>query len=271
MRAPSNLRRQIVATSRALHQRGWVANHDGNVTARIAADRFVATPTATSKADVGESSLIEVDSSGKRVAGSARAFSELALHLAVYRAREDVGAVVHAHPPYATALACSGSSLLDRAFMAEAVVSLGARVPTLPFVAANADAARAVAAAAAEVDAVLCAHNGAFAWGRDLELAYLRLELVEHLAKIATLAEATGGVRALPASAVDALLEKRAKAGLGAAADRATGHQPRAVIACAPAPHADVRVVDSSESASRARLAATIRDELIRVLRESEQ
>lgn len=259
------LRRQLIAVSHALHQRGWVANHDGNVTARLdGGRRFLATPTATSKIDVDDASLIEVDGRGERVAGTRRPFSELALHLAVYEARADVGAVVHAHPPHATALGCSGSALLERPFIAEAVVSIGDRIPTLPLE----GGAAAIAAAAAEVDAVLVAANGAFAWGADLEQAYLRLELVEHLARIAVLAEATGGVRPLPAEAVRGLLEKRAKAGLGAAADRAAPSGKQRVIACAPAPHANVEVAGGD---GRARLASAIREELIKVLRESEQ
>ena len=267
-----NLRKQMLATSHALHRMGWVANHDGNVTARLGGGRYLATPTATSKADVTDRDLIEVDDTGKRVAGTARPFSELAIHLAIYAAREDVCAVVHAHPPHATALACSGSALLERPFLAEAVVSIGDSIPTLPFVPPGPEAARQVAEAAARVDAVLCAGNGAFAWGRDLEQAYLRLELVEHLARIATLAEATGGVKPLPGDAVRALLAKRAKAGLGAAADRATGAPAKKrVVACAPAPHAEGVEVASPPRASRTQLAAAIRDELIKVLRESEQ
>ena len=52
------LRKQLIAISHALHRMGWVANHDGNATARLAAGRFLATPTATSKADVEDRNLI---------------------------------------------------------------------------------------------------------------------------------------------------------------------------------------------------------------------
>ncbi len=262
------MRKQIIAAAHEFHRRGWVANHDGNITVRLAADRFLATPTATSKADVDRSNLIEVDSSGKKVAGTARAFSELAIHLAVYAARSDVGAVVHAHPPHATAVGCSGSAVLTMPFVAEAVVSIGASIPTLPAPPPGEAAASVVAEASADFDAVLCAGNGVFAWGADLEQARLRLELVEHLAKIATLASAHGGVRVLDAAAVAALLAKRAKSGLGAAADRAAAR--KTVIACAPALHANVNVADSS-GPRRAALAAVVRDEIIAVLRDSEQ
>ena len=87
------------------------------------------------------------------------------------------------------------------------------------------------------------------------------MELVEHLAKIAIKAQALGGVRLLPSNLVQKLLAKRASAGLGAAADRAINRQ-RPVIACAPAPHANV----PTESAKTADLATIIRDEIQRVL-----
>ena len=262
------LRAELVALSQELHRRGWVANHDGNLTARVAADRFVATPTATSKRRVDEKSLIEVDGAGKVVGGSGKPFGELGLHLAVYQRRDDVGAVVHAHPPYATALAVSGSRLLERPFIAEAVVSLGPRVPTVPFALPGAAAREALLSFVADHDAVLIGNHGALAWGADLEQATLRLELVEHLARIATLAQATGGPAYLPDSALAPLLEARSKAGLGKAAERAAAASPRPVVACAPAPHSDVPTIAPG---NRARVAALIREEIVRALKDGDR
>jgi hypothetical protein len=148
-------------------------------------------------------------------------FGEIGMHLAIYDARPDVQAVVHAHPPHATALSCTGSRLLEQPFIAEAVVSIGPSIPTVPFAAPGKPSAEAVARFAIDHDVVLLGNHGALAWGGTVEQAYLRLELVEHLARIATLAEATGGIRPLPDAAVRPLLEARVKARLGAAADRA--------------------------------------------------
>ena len=281
---PLTLRGRLAATARELHARGWVANHDGNVTARLDAGRVLATPTATSKRVIEERSLIEVDAAGKLVAGSGKPFGEIGLHLEVYARRPDVGAVVHAHPPHATALAVSGSSLLERPFIAEAVVSLGPRVPTVPFAAPGAAAREALAAFVADHDAVLCAGHGAFAWGADLEQAYLRLELVEHLARIALLAQPLGGPQYLPDAAIAPLLEARARAGLGAAADRAValhrsgsagaGAGVRPVVACAPAPHSPVPTVapggggGAARAPDRSQIAAVVREELVRALRD---
>ena len=298
---PRGLRLELCQVAHALHQRGWVANHDGNVTARLGPDRFLATPTATSKRLIDQRGLIEVDGKGQRVAGTARGFGELGMHLAVYGARDDVGAVVHAHPPHATALAVSGSPLLERPFIAEAVVSLGARVPTVPYAAPGATAVTALAGFVAEFDAVLLGNHGAMAWGADLEQALLRLELVEHLARVALLSQASGGPRYLADDQVAPLLEKRARAGLGKAAERAAGagrpggegsaagsggrasRGPRPVVACAPAPHSETPTIapgggsgaggaggagaGRTPAAGRAEIAALVREELVRALK----
>ena len=127
------LRAQLADVARHLHARGWVANHDGNVTVRDGA-QFLATPTATSKRLIDERSVLELDAAGKPV-GSGRVFGEIGLHLAVYQRRPDVGAVVHAHPPAATAIASSRGNPIETPFIAEAVVSLGARIPKIAYAA----------------------------------------------------------------------------------------------------------------------------------------
>jgi L-fuculose-phosphate aldolase len=268
------LRAQVAEVARHLHAAGWVANHDGNVTARDGA-RLVATPTATSKRLIEHRDLIEVDARGQ-VVGSGRVFGEIGLHLAVYERRPDVGAVVHAHPPYATAISASRGNPIERPFIAEALVSLGPRIPKLPY-AQPGDPARAALAPWCElVDAVLLGNHGVLAWGRDLEAALLRLELVEHLAKIAIAAAPLGGVEPLPAAAIPPLLAARARAGIGRAADRAveTAAQllgeaapaapAQAVVACAPAPHASVATM--SPGGARHDLAAIVRDEIVKAL-----
>lgn len=206
--------RQLAALCHDLHTRGWVANHDGNVSARLPTGGFLASPTAVSKRDVRAEGLVTVDGEGKVLSGSRRVFSEISLHLAAYRARPDVAWVVHAHPPHATAWAAAGESFWDAPFLAEAVVSLGARLPFVPYAPSGAGTGAAEAAFGL-ADAVLLANHGVITLGADAETAFLRMELVEHLAKIALLARPLGGTRPLSAEDVDALLAARKKAGIG--------------------------------------------------------
>ena len=246
------LRQSLADYARRLHARGWVANHDGNASIRLGPGRFLATPTAVSKADVDADSLLIVDDGGSRISGHNRPFSEIGLHLTVYRNRPDVNAVIHAHPPTATGFAASGMSLAQP-LIAEAVVSLGPGVPTVGYAPPGASACAALAPFTITHDAVLLANHGVIAWGADIEQAYLRLELVEHLARIALVAHQLGGARPLPAASIPALLEARRKAGLGMAASQvaqpSTPDAPRAVVACAPPPPgSDVVLVDDKRS-----------------------
>ncbi len=230
----ATLAADIVAASRSLHARGWVANHDGNVSMRWTDGRFLVTPTATSKADATEGNLAVTDADGKPVEGDTRPPSEFALHLGAYRVRPDVGAVVHAHPPYATAMACAGHAV--SVFLPEAVVSIGTTVPlsrfALPF---GAEGSAVVEELVGLHDAILLCRHGVITVGRDMEQAMLRMELVEHLCRIQTLAIPHGGVKPLPPEVIEPLLAKRRKAAptLGAAAALA-GVDPAADAGVAP-------------------------------------
>ncbi len=219
MPSRAEIARQIVDASHALHRYGWVANHDGNVSVRLAPGKYLVTPTATSKADVTEGGLAVAGDDGKPIEGETRPPSEFALHLGAFAERPDISCVVHAHPPYATALACAGQSITT--FLAEAVVSIGASVPlttfALPY---GEEGAAPIRALIGRFDALLLCRHGVLTVGQDVEQAMLRMELVEHLAKIQTLALPHGGVKPLPDDVLEPLLAKRRKAGLGLAAER---------------------------------------------------
>lgn len=202
-------RDEIARVCALMAQRGWVANHDGNVSVRVGSNRFVCTPTATHKSRITPQELCVTDAKGTRVSGRGRPFSEYAIHLAVYRARADVNAVVHAHPPFATALGVSGREL--RCFLPEAVVSLGERVPLVPLTLPGVEAVTAIESVFASHDTAIVSGNGVFAWGDDVEQAWCRLELVEHLATIASHAAPWGGPHPLPRPMVETLLEARKK------------------------------------------------------------
>jgi L-fuculose-phosphate aldolase len=237
----------IVRASHLLFDRGWVANHDGNVSVKLDGGRYLVTPTAISKIDVREGNLAVVGGDGKPVEGETRPPSEFALHLGAYAERPDIGAVVHAHPPFATALACAGRSLTS--FLPEAVVSIGPKVPlaefALPYGAAGAAPIRRLIG---RNDALLLCNHGVITVGKDLEQALLRMELVEHMARIWTLAQPLGGVRELDIESLRILVGKRRGAKLGLAADRTElpgeGEEslvtstPRVTAGPAPAPDA---------------------------------
>jgi L-fuculose-phosphate aldolase len=213
--------REVAAIARRLHEAGWVANHDGNVSLRSTdGKRFYATPTATSKRLIDAEDVITVDVDGKVLSGRRKLFGEWHLHAACFKARSDVNAVIHAHPVHATAFGLARRSLGVPA-LPEMVVSLGKNIPTLDAAMPKSpgqDQAIMKALTDGDADAFLLAGNGAVTVGVDLEQALLRMELVEHYARIVIAAMPLGGVTALPDSDVGKLLEARTKAGLGRAA-----------------------------------------------------
>lgn len=215
MSSAPQLKKEVAEYSTLIWERGWVANHDGNVSVKGgAADRFFITPTATSKRLCPPDSIVECDLSGKPVSRG-KPPSEVALHLGAYKARSDVRAVIHAHPPHVSAFALARVEL-GCPSMPELVVSLGATIPLVPLLLPKDPATAEQIGAAMEVaDVALLAGNGAIAVGPDLETAYLRMELLEHYAKILTVAKSAGVAPvALDASQRERLLEMRKAAGL---------------------------------------------------------
>lgn len=179
-------RREIVRVCRRLYERGLIAGQDGNVSVRIGPDRVLVTPAGMSKVDVRAADLVELGLDGRplRTArGRREASSEVQVHLAAYRARPDVRAVVHAHPPVATGFAVAGETL-DHDALAELMYSVG-RVPLVPYEKPGTrELAERVARFLEGHDVVLLANHGAVAVGPSLLVAHQRMESLEHGARI---------------------------------------------------------------------------------------
>ena len=117
-------REEIVRYGRMLHEKGFVAAMDGNLSVRLKQDRILVTPTGLSKGSMRPADLVIVDLDGKQVAGRRNVTSEIGMHLMIYRTRDDVKAIVHAHPPTATGFAAAGIALTEP-LVCEVVMGLG--------------------------------------------------------------------------------------------------------------------------------------------------
>ena len=206
------LRREMVRVGRLMWERGYVAATDGNLSARLGANRLLVTASGLSKGFLSDEGLIVIDLEGELVpayrARGKRPSSEIAMHLEVYRQRPDVKAVVHAHPPLATAFSIAGVSLA-RCVIPEVVVTLGG-IPTAEYATpGTAEVPVSIRQAICKYDAMILAHHGSLTVGSSLWEAYLRLEKVEHTAEITLAAQQLGQVRTLSPEAVEKLAEKR--------------------------------------------------------------
>ena len=98
-------RQEICEMGRRIYARAFVAANDGNISARLSADRILCTPTGVSKGFLTQDMLAICDMDGEQVSGPMKISSEIRMHLEAYKLREDIAAVVHAHPPTATGFA----------------------------------------------------------------------------------------------------------------------------------------------------------------------
>jgi len=206
------LREEMVRIGRLMWERGYVAATDGNLSARLDSDRLLTTPSGLSKGFLSADSLVVIGLDGKPAPSyrgrGERPSSEILMHLEVYRQRPDVGAVVHAHPPTATAFSIAGVSLA-RCVIPEVIVSLGS-IPTAGYATPGTiEVPESIRQAIRDHDAIILAHHGSLTVGRTLWEAYLRLERVEQAAQITLAAQQLGQVRTLSPQAVARLAEKR--------------------------------------------------------------
>lgn len=193
------LKSEMILVCRRLDSLGYMPATDGNVSARAGRGRLLITPSMAPKGRLAAGQLLEVDLSGRRLSGKGNPSSEIKMHLEVYRQRQDAGAVVHAHPPAATAFAACRRSL-ENPVLPEAVVMLGP-VPLARYAAPSTEEVpRSIATLVKRHNAVLLANHGALAWGRDLQEALERMERVEHLARVALLSMLLGGAKTLSAA-----------------------------------------------------------------------
>ena len=211
----TEISKEVIEISHWLWTKGFVANHEGNITVRLPADRILSTPTAMSKGDLTVNDLIVLDKYGRKIRGTRRPFSELSMHLSIYEHRRDVNAVIHAHPPYSTAFALAGKEL-DGRFEPEFAVSMGERIPLVPFAVPGTDAlVNKIVEFVEDYDCILLENHGVMCWGTTLNQARLRIEHCENYAQHLFLASFIGPVKRLPDTALAILADKRRKAGLG--------------------------------------------------------
>lgn len=194
-------REQILAAGKKIYQRGLVAANDGNLSVRVGDNALWMTPTGVCKGDMTEEMLVKLDLDGNLLAGGRKPSSETKMHLRIYRENPAVRAVVHAHPPAATAFACAGLPL-DRPVLQEAVVFLGP-VPVAPFALPGSEGvAESVAPFCRDYRALLLEYHGAVTWGETMEQAHYRLECLEQVAQVTLHLRTLGCDRTMPAGLV---------------------------------------------------------------------
>jgi len=205
-------RRDLVEFGRMLHAQGFVAATDGNLSVRMDSGRVMVTPTGFSKGMLKPDDMVIVDLDGHKLSGIQNPSSEIAMHLTIYKMRPDVGAVVHAHPCTATGFASAGIAL-DQPMCSEIVITLGT-VPLAPYATTGSmELSESLKPFIPYHEAILMANHGVVTYGCDLRQAYMRMEAVEHYAKIVLAARQLGCTRTLDSQELEKLVAVRSRYG----------------------------------------------------------
>jgi len=196
----AELRAAVATAALRLLEAGLVRGTAGNVSAR-AGGLVAVTPTGLDYRRLDHGSIPVVDLDGRVVEGDLAPSSELPLHLAVYRARNDVGAVVHTHSTFATTFAVLGEELPAVHYL---LAHAGRRVRLAPYATyGTGELAGACVAALGADGAVLLANHGVVAVGPGLDRALLVAEAVEQVAELCWRARCLGTPVVLPDKEMD--------------------------------------------------------------------
>ncbi len=214
----SMIRQMICDIGKRIYEKDMVAANDGNISVKLDDHTILCTPTGVSKGFMTPDMLCLINDKGELIedAGGYRPSSEIKMHLKVYEKRADVGAVVHAHPQFATSFAITGQPL-NAPITSEAVVLLGC-VPLAKYATPSTEEVpQSIEPYLNDFDAVLLENHGALAWSTDLTAAYMRMESLENYARLMYRTKQIGEAGEFSREQIEKLIEVRKKMGINGA------------------------------------------------------
>ncbi len=211
------IKKEMCDIGNRIWMKGFCACNEGNHSVRISDDRVLCTPTGISKGFLTPEDICVVDMDGTQVEHNAKGrkrTSEVKVHLAIYRHRDDVKAVVHSHPPHATAFAMANIQL-PAGIHPEAEVFLGT-VPLAPYALPSTDALpdSIIPLIGPETNTVLMGNHGSVSFGSTLIDAYYKLEILDAYSRILLLTLQLGKVNQFTPQQMSELLQVKANFGL---------------------------------------------------------
>ncbi|MHC1726438.1 MAG: class II aldolase/adducin family protein [Syntrophobacteraceae bacterium] len=177
-----NLRSEIIKVCKKLESKNLIAASDGNVSCRAGDNCILITPSGVPKGEMGPEDLVKTCMQGNLLEGARKPSSEIRMHLYVYRHRPDVFAIVHAHPPLATAFTIAGFPFNSKV-LPEVWLTIG-RVPVATYATpSTAEVPDSIAPHVEKSRAILLQRHGALTFGANVMEAYMRMDKLEHAAK----------------------------------------------------------------------------------------
>ena len=187
------LKEQICEIGRRVYNRGFAAANDGNISIRVGENEVLCTPTMICKGFMKPEDLCAVDLEGNQIAGQRKRTSEILLHLTIMKTRSDVKAVVHCHPPHATAFAVAHEPI-PQCVLPEVEVFMG-EIPLAPYETPGTQKfADTVLPFLQSTNTIILTNHGTVSFGKDLEDAFWKTEILDAYCRILLLAKQLGGI-----------------------------------------------------------------------------
>lgn len=186
-------KKEIVRVGKEVYNRGLVAGTWGNLSRRLEdnPNRFAITPSGLGYTEIDEEDIAILNLDGEKIEGEKKPSSESPLHVQIYRAREDIKAILHTHSTFATAMACTEQDIPP--IVEDLVQIVGGSIETAEYkLPGTEELAKSAVGALGDKNAVLLAHHGAVALGKNLEEALKTAEIVEKSAKVYLLSKIVG-------------------------------------------------------------------------------
>lgn len=184
-------KKNVAEIMQRLYERSLTTCSGGNVSLRAENGNIFITPSQIDKGNISADQIAEMTPDGKIIGSDLKPSMETGMHLEIYKIRNDVNAVVHAHPPKVTAWACSDNKL-ENNLCGEARYFLG-EIAKAPYsLMGTKDLAKSVSESLNDKLAILLANHGALTVGKNLFQAYDRMEVLENLAELQLLVKQAG-------------------------------------------------------------------------------
>ncbi|QDT62911.1 class II aldolase/adducin family protein [Calycomorphotria hydatis] len=185
------IKEEICEIGRRVYNKNFVAANDGNISYRVGENEVLCSPTMISKGFMKPEDICAVDLDGNQIAGQRKRTSEILLHLSIMRARPDVKAVVHCHPPHALAFAIAGEPI-PQCILPEIEVFIG-QVPIAPFETPGSQTfADSVLPYLEGTNTIMLKNHGTVSFGETLEDAYWKTESLDQYCRVLLLTKQLG-------------------------------------------------------------------------------
>jgi len=207
------LKEEICDIGRRIWAREYCDGNGGNISCRLAPDRFIVTPTGVSKGFMKPDMLTLVDGKGNQLAGTWKRSSEFTTHLAIYDSTPAAFSVCHAHPCHAGAFAIKELQPPARlipeleVFVGQVAVA-SYQTPGSPEIAAS------ITPLAPNHQSIIMGCHGLICWGKSVEDAYFKMEITDAYCRTVILAQSLPGAASIPCEKLDDLLAIKKSMGL---------------------------------------------------------